>query len=318
MAKKKTATTQQASADAAANLPDPKQLIAENTSIELTLEWDEVAESYQAQLKEAAKQVEKKGFRKGKVPLEQAREDIDTEQVAHRTLETVTPPRFAALMEEEDYQPLLQPEIEPIEIEEGETWKVKINFAEKPEVDIDGYEALVKQGLEAAEEQLNKLQAANDDDADDDSEEDDKELDDEQKRDIKLRNVFRTLAEEIKPGIPEQLVRHETQHQLRDIMKSLKQMDMDLNDYIQHRGISQQELITDLQAESIARMQIEFILQAITEDLGIEVEESDIEARIEDIDDENLRERARENEQYQQRLKTTLRREKTIEALLEV
>lgn len=318
MAKKKN-TTQKASADAATNLPSPEELLIDNTTVEIEIEWDDIQDSFQKHLKQAAKNVKKKGFRPGKVPLEQAREEIDTTQVAHRTLEEITPPLFAAKMEEEEYRPLLQPEIEPLEIEEGKSWKVKIKFAERPEVDVDGYAKLVEKGKKAAQQQIQKLQApADDDDASDDDGAESTELSEEQKRDIMLRHIFRTLAEEIKPGIPEQLVRHETQHQVRDIMRSLQQMDMTLEDYVKHRDMTQQELITDLQAEAIARMQIEFILQAITEDIGVEVTEEDVKARIEEIEDENLREQAQTNEQYQQRLKTTVRREHTIDKLLEL
>lgn len=293
-------------------------MIADNDSIELSIKWPEVDKAYKNILAQAAKGVKIDGFRKGKVPAGIAENKLDPEQLISKTLEKLVPPilqaEFAKLKDK--FQPVSRPEVSPIKTNKGEDWQVKVNFAQKPKVNLSKYQTIVKQAKKLALEEIKKIEDLGSKDKKIKKEV--KKLTKDQIDDITLRIIFRELIKEIKPAIQEILVREETNYKLQDLAQQLHQIKMNIEDYLERRKIKFEEFAAQIQVEALTTLQLEFTINAISEAEKITVSDQEIKAEIAKIKDENMKKAYQSNEYYQIKLKQNLIRKKTIAHLLSI
>ncbi|MEN8253161.1 MAG: trigger factor [Patescibacteria group bacterium] len=288
-------------------------MIAENDFIEVSIDWSEVEKAYKNILTQAAKGVKIAGFREGKVPTNIAKDKLDPEQLIGKTLEKVVPPVLKQEFEKlkDKYTPVSRPEVSPISTKMGEKWKVKVSFAQKPKIKVSKYKAIIKKARKLAETEIKKISAQGGR-----AKSKKPKLSKEQKEDITIRIIFRELIEEIKPEIQELLVREETNYKLQNVAEQLKRMKMSIEDYLAQRKIKFEEFASQIQAEALASLQLEFTINAISELEKITADAKEITTEIAKIKDEAMKKAYESNEYYQVRLKQNLIRKKTIDFLL--
>ena len=105
--------------------------------------------------KKAAANVEIKGFRKGKAPLNLVKEKINQAQVLSDAVDSLLPEIYTAIINEDKIKPYAQPKVDVTKISEDEL-EVKFIIVTAPEVKLGAYTGLKigKQEAKVTDEQL--------------------------------------------------------------------------------------------------------------------------------------------------------------------
>ncbi len=310
-----------------------EKFIADNDSVELTFPWKEIAPLYKQELKKLAKTLKVKGFRKGKVPLNIAEKEIEPQKLINAVLQQVLPEAYREAIKEKDYQPLTEPEFQALSLNKDNDWKVKAIFAQKPEIDISGYKKLVKAARKEAQEkiaqynqkaetQADSKQAKSEPKKQQQSEQtqqqDPQPLNQEQQDDAVIQAILGRLVKEFEPAIPHLLIKQNTQQELKKFTQQLKQMQVEMKDFLKAKNITSDQLTMQMFRSSLNKLQIEFLINAIAEQENIEAEEEEVEKRIEKIEEEETREKIKQDPQYQSYLRAIIAKQKVLQYLLEI
>lgn len=316
-----TETTQTKKNTKKATEKSEKALIGPNTILTLTIDKKVAAEAYRKTLNKLSKDLKTSGFRKGKVPTDVAEQMLGEDRIIQDALEICVPDAYRALLEKENKQPLTYPEFNPISLKKNEDWTLEVHIAEKPTINTKGYKDVAKKALKKAETELKtqeKELAKHVEEAEKAGEKHDHphEITDQQRREHKLQVIYKDLIEHIKPEIPELLVKEETRYDLENLSYRLKQMNIKFEDFLKHRGMTFEQLSTELAAGALGRLQATFIISALAEEQKITIEQKDVDAVIEQTADKKLQEQQKGDPRYQSMLIETLLRQRVADHLL--
>jgi FKBP-type peptidyl-prolyl cis-trans isomerase (trigger factor) len=297
-------------------------IVSDNTKLTLKLVWSDIETEYNRVLKISAKDVKSQGFRKGKAPLKVAEEKIGRERLVNKALETLIPPIYDKLIAAEKKQPLTQPQINPISMEWGKDWELEIQIAEKPVIKLDGYKKSVKKGLKAALKQLKEQEKSAAKDKKEDKDKEAKKATPEQtaskEREVKLHQIFKTLVEDVKPQIPELLLKDETKREIQRMAKELEKMGLSLDDYLARRGQKFEEMSSQIAAQVLGQLQLEFILREIEDKEKLEATEKEKSDELNKLEDKKMREQIKNNHHYLEHFSKQISRRKLIDQILEI
>ena len=110
---------------------------------------DEVSGAFRRVIKNYTRQARIPGFRAGKVPPSLIRSRFQ-EQIQQDVVEQLLPQHFRAAIEAAGVQPISQPQVTELHLEDGEPLRFKALFEVLPEISLDGY-GDIKVDREAAE-----------------------------------------------------------------------------------------------------------------------------------------------------------------------
>lgn len=305
----------------------PKQvktqpLITPNTVLTLVIDQKTAAEAYKKTLTKLSKNLKTSGFRKGKVPTNVAEKMLGEDRIIQDALELCVPDAYRALIKKEKKQPLTYPEFNPVSLKKDEDWTLEVHIAEKPEIKLKGYKAIVKKALKTAEKELKQQEKDLAQHVKEAKKKGEKhthshEITDQQRREHRLQVIYKHLIEHVKPKIPELLVKEETRYDLENLSHRLKQMNIKFEDFLQHRGMTFEQLSSELAAGSLGRLQATFIISAIAEEEKIKIEQKDVDEAIEATTaDEKLKQQQKADPRYQSMLVETLLRQRVADHLL--
>jgi len=116
-----------------------KQLKDKSFTIELTLGADDIKKEYQHVLSEIQATFEKKGFRKGKAPLDVVEQNISPQSVIEEVLNHLLPQTYKSIIEEHHLKPVTEPtiKIKTEKLSLDSDWLLELESSELPEVIID-------------------------------------------------------------------------------------------------------------------------------------------------------------------------------------
>ena len=274
--------------------------IVNNTTLKLVLVKEETTTAYQKALKKAATYVKAPGFREGKTPLKIVEQKVGQDKLINQAIEQLLPSAYAQLIKKEGKLPLTQPQISIVSAKVGEDWELEIQIAEKPVITLGKYQDLIKKAhLDAVkevakqEEELKKAEKT--DKADQQAKKiETKTLSDAQKEDLTLKTIFQKLVDQIKPQIPELLIKEDVYRQLDELNYQLKQYRLEFNDFLERRNLTFEQLTAQMAGVSLAALQVEFILDEIIKDQKLTISDQDYteylkkiesEKKLSDIDD---------------------------------
>lgn len=321
MPKKTTTPKEVIKEEVAAKIPT---LIAPNSQVTITIPWDKIDTAYKAVLVKAAKTVKTDGFRLGKVPPHIAEGMLDQSKLYDQVIQQLFPEIYIAEIQRTGKKPISQPDVEPVSTEPNADWTFTVSFAERPEIDLKNYQQVISEATEDAQKEISEKQAELKKEvksADADSEKSaesstPKELTQTQQDDIRLKHIFRSLAETLKPQIPELLIRHEVTHELQHLVEQLKQLNIKVEDYLSSRQMTAEQLEQEYAAMALSSLQIEFIIAEIAKDQKMTVEESEIDAAFDQMGGSNLSEADRKNPDTRSYVFSSLLKQKVIQKLL--
>lgn len=306
------ATAQSASTDS---------IVADNTVIKLTIPWEQAGPVYKQQVQRSAKHVKKSGFRQGKVPADIAEGMLNIERVIEQVASQLIAPIYQAEIEKQKLQPLGQPDIRIMKADKGSDWELEAHIAEHPEVKITDYKKIAQKAKKEAEKALaqeeKELKKAEKKDARDSKKP--AELTDAQKEERIIHAIFKDLIAEIQPKVPELLIRRQTEQELRRLVDTLKQLNIELDSYLERRGQTFEQLSQEMAAQALGQWQLEFILEAISAKVKPEISDEAIKAewekRHEGHDHSHAGHDHTFNDSAKMQLKIELERKATIDHL---
>ncbi|MCU1322833.1 MAG: trigger factor [Acidobacteriaceae bacterium] len=109
--------------------------------IEVEVSADEVAKSFKTVVKRYQKLARIPGFRSGKVPESLVRSKF-AKEVRQEVMEMLVSDRFRKAIDEQKLQPVSEPQLIDLQLEDGKPLKFKAGFEVRPEFDIAGYDAV--------------------------------------------------------------------------------------------------------------------------------------------------------------------------------
>lgn len=314
MPKKKPAKpTKETAKKKAPKKTEPKQpeVISENTVLKLVLPWKEIEAEYQKVLKNSAKNVKATGFRKGHAPLKVAEEQLGRERLVNHALESILPDKYDALIKAENKRPVTQPEFKPVSMDWGKDWELEVHIAERPEVKLGDYKKFIKKGLSEAKKHLAEHEKAKKEGKEDHHHH-------ESDRSVQLQHIYKELVEGINPQIPELLLKERTRSEIDRMAQELEKMGLSLDDYLARNKQTFEQMSSQVAAQTLASLQLEMVLEALEEELKIEVTDKQRQEELKKIEDEKVRERVEKDPQYTQYLDAQIKRKNLFDKLVEM
>jgi trigger factor len=107
--------------------------------VEVDVPADEVTKAFRTVLKRYQKLAKIPGFRPGKVPESVLRNRFG-KSIRDEVVEAVLPPHFRAAIAEKGLQPVSQPQVSNLQLEEGQPLHFKAVFEVLPQFAVDGYQ----------------------------------------------------------------------------------------------------------------------------------------------------------------------------------
>ena len=307
--------------------------IADNSFVELTLSWKNIQPIYRQQLKNMAQKLKLKGFRQGKTPLNVAEKEIGHEKLVNATLQQLLPAAYAQALKDNKKQPLTNPRFQGISLNKDNDWIIKAYFAEKPELKIKGYKKIIQASKKKAHKEIEKIEKKIKADAkkaktaikdkapknkkgQPAASTQPKELTQKQKEDMTIQMVFTNLVAELKPRVPELLIKQNTENELRNLVSRLKELNLTLDKYLEAQHSTREQLTSQLALSSLNKLQVEFLLTEIANQEKIEATQEDVDSRIKEVEDKKLRQQMTQDKNYQNYLRGMLVKQKVIKFLL--
>lgn len=129
----------------------------EKSKVEVICDVEEKVwkEAQEKAFEKLAKNLELKGFRKGKVPTEMARKHIDTGSIFNEGINSMLQPAFEEVLKEEKLQPFARPSVDVTKVSDKEL-QLKFIIVLAPEVKLGNYKGLAvkKEAVSVTEKEV--------------------------------------------------------------------------------------------------------------------------------------------------------------------
>lgn len=265
--------------------------------ITITMPWSDIKKIYDEVFEELAATMQIEGFRAGKAPRNLVEEKIDKSKVYGEVINRVVPESYRKALEEHGLKPIISPQVKITSAEEEKDWQVIAAAAEKPTVDLRDYKKEV--GTINAS---GKIWKPGDDEK--------VKKEDEQK---KISEIIDKLLEICKVDLASIMIESETSRLITQLLEDVRGAGLTYEQYLQSSSQTAESVKEKYNKQAQAALKLEFIFEAIANDLKIEVSKEEIDAVIEKEADES-RKKALKEQSYV--LASIMRRDKTIAKLL--
>lgn len=282
------------------------KLPASAFQLTVTLPWDEVKKTYEEVFNKVAQEVEIEGFRKGKAPREMLEPKIDKGKVYGEVVNRLIPQAYQKALAEHSLKPISAPQIRLTEASENKDWQFTALACEKPKVALEDYKRAV-QDINARGKIWTPDAAET---IDNSSETKDKKEEGGQK---KIEGIVNKLLEVCKVEIAEILAEGEVNRQIAQLIEDVRAAGLTYEQYLASSGQTAETVKLKSRQKIETSLKLEFILEAVADDLGVTVGQEEIEAVISKETDKERQDTLR-RESYV--LASVLRRDKTLGKLL--
>ena len=303
-----------------------KSVIAPNDSVKITLSWKTVEPVYKKTVNSLAKDVKAEGFRVGKAPLAIVEQKVGLEKIIDQVLREILPKAYEKEIQKNNKKPITTPEFSPINLEKNKDWSLEAYFSPIPEVKLGDYKKVTKkaktEALQFIEERNKAIKKeakeCKSENKDHDHAKAHQELTDQEKREINLQHIFKELVTNFAPAIGELLLRQETQTEYERLVKQLEQYKISVEDYLKRRQITIEQLSQELAGTVLSRLQLDFIMAAISKAEKLEIQEDELKAELNKITNLKMRADVEKNQNYLNQIKANLLQQKTLTLLLKL
>jgi FKBP-type peptidyl-prolyl cis-trans isomerase (trigger factor) len=314
--------------ETAAAKDNKKTTLAPNESVKINLEWSSVEPVYQKTLKHFAKDVKAEGFRVGNVPLAIVEAKVGREKIIDRVLQELLPAAYEAAAKKAPKKPITHPEFNPIALDKDQDWQLEAFFSIMPEVKLGDYKKVVKtaqktalkfieeRNQEIAKEAAAHAKGEHKHEGEHDHQHAHEPLGENEQKEIKLQHIFKGLVDAFAPSIGELMLRQETQAEYERLLAQLKQYQIKVEDYMTQRQINIEQLSQELAGTVLSRLQLDFIMAAISQAEKLEVSEAEIKTELDKVTNLQMRQDLEKNQNYLNQIKANLLQKKTLDLLL--
>lgn len=263
----------------------------------ITVPWADVKAVYDKVFDELAAQIEVEGFRKGKAPKAIIDSKIDESKVYGEVVNRILPESYTKALSEHGLKPVVSPRVQIAAAEKDKDWQFIAKAAEKPTIDLGKYQEEIKSlnskgKIWTPGQELTK--------------------EDQEAKTKKINEIIDKLLEVCKVELAEILVESEANRLLTQLIEDVRHAGLTYEQYLQSSNQTTESVKEKYHKQAEAALKLEFILEAIADDLKVEVGEQEINAIIEKETDPTKKE-ALKSQSYL--LASVLRREKTVDKL---
>lgn len=274
----------------------------------VTLPTEVVDKAFNKVVAEAAKNVEVKGFRKGKAPLKEVEKVLDPAKINGRVINILIPEAYTAAIKENKLEPITDPRIEIKKFARGNEFIFDAEIAEAPEVNLGNWH----KAIENLTQKTSIETAATLTEAENKTKGEDKTA-----RKLTTPEILKAVVSKIEVEIPEMLIEDEVNRMLGRLHDRLDALGLSPDEYLKSRGQTREDLRRGYAEQAQDLLKTEFTLTKLAEELQITVEEKDFDKAIAATKDEKARKSLNEpqNRAY---IEAIIRKNKTIEKLVEI
>ncbi len=274
-----------------------KRLEKNTFELLLTIAWEEVKKNYDQVFNEVVAGAEIDGFRKGKAPQDLVAQKVDKNKLYEEVVKVLLPKIYSEAVQKENLKPIVNPQIETVQIEENKDWVFKAKAAEMPQVDLKNYKEAI--GKNNAQE---KIWVPGKDDKQPPAE-------DKNQRFAKNMDI---LLQTSQVDLADLLIENEVSRLLSELLDEIKRLGLTLDQYLASTGKSLENLKAEYREKAVATLKLEFLLEKIADEEKISVSDEDLEKAISEAKDESTKAALKQN-RYQ--LAGILKRQKTLDFL---
>lgn len=244
----------------------------EQTTFEIAIAIPKKAidEEYQSVLKALAANFETAGFRKGKVPLSTVEEKIGREEVYREVIRKIIPKIYQEALEKYQLAPIIEPKVIIESAQENKDWKIKIVSCIKPEVRLGKYKEEIRKINTTGKiwtPQKGTKEPTREEKA--------------QEEERKIQRILQKLTETIKMQIPQLIIDIELQKRLASLIDQLQKAGLILDEYLNAKKQTIEQLKEELRTQITNEWKLELILERITDEEKIQVEEKELKIILE-------------------------------------
>ena len=267
--------------------------------IDVTVEKDKVENHIIEALKHEAGNLEVKGYRKGKAPLDVARQHIDMNHLRSHAMNHILEEVQRQVLGENKFTPIVYPRFEIKEFEEGKDLKLVMIIIEKPEIQIGDYIKAIK--AKKAEKEKAKSEPKEGETA-------------EESKELTTEDIIDAVLSVSKIEVSEQLINEETDRMMQSMLDQLGQMGITIDKYLEAINKKAEEVRAEYIKVAERNIKSDFAITEIAQKENVEVTEQDVEQTIAGIPDEKSREALSKPEQKMY-IKAVLLKNKTLQKL---
>ncbi len=274
--------------------------------VTMTIAWADVKSIYDQVFAELAADIEVEGFRKGKAPQNLIEAKIDKSKVYSEVINRVLPDAYQKALGEHGLKPIIAPKVQIASAEEAKDWQFIARAAEKPTVDLGSYQDAIKT-INAKEKiwvpgQVKEpAQPAGG-----------PTKEDEEKKSKRVSEIIDQLLKICQVELAELLVESEVNRLMTQLIDDVRQAGLTFEQYLASKSETAEVVRTKYHTQAETALKLEFILNALADDLQIQVGQEEIDAIInKEVDP--AKKTALQEQSYV--LSSILRREKTIDKL---
>jgi FKBP-type peptidyl-prolyl cis-trans isomerase (trigger factor) len=232
----------------------------------VTVPAEEIEKKYQNVLKQQAKQVEIKGFRKGKAPLDKVEEKIGKEKIYQLLIQQLISQVYPQAVKENDLTPIVPPKVKLISAEENKDWKIKFTTSEMPKIDLNNLrekmkEANIKEDIWVPGEDGEKQEVK----------------DERLKKQKQLQKALQVIQNTVKINLADFIVDQEVQRKLANLVDQVEKADMDLDQYLSAKGTSVEEVKKAYQKDILNGWKVDLALEEVADQEEIKVTDKEVE-----------------------------------------
>ncbi|PIY80875.1 MAG: hypothetical protein COY80_00465 [Candidatus Pacebacteria bacterium CG_4_10_14_0_8_um_filter_42_14] len=288
-------------------------IITANTVLTIKIPAKDVASAYSQAVNKLKKKLKLPGFRAGKVPTNVAEQHLDFEQVAQEALQELLPELYTKAVAAGKHKPLTNPEFRPVKIEKGTDWEIEAHIAEKPELTLPKYAAVVKKAIQHVKKEQAEAEkkASKDKDAKTPA-----VPNAEESKTHLLQHIYADLAEEFRPQVPELLVKREIEADVREMERQLQGMKLTIAEYLSRSGQTEEAFSQQITVRAVTKLQSVLITDAIAKEAKITITDKDIDAKLDTLEDKDFVKKERNNPEYRSVVHQSLFNEHVHEHLL--
>jgi len=218
------------------------------------------------------KELEIKGFRKGKAPKEMAEREIGPGRILEEAADQAIKENYLKAISENKIEAIFKPEIEILKLALGNPFEFKAKISVLPEVKLPDYKQIASQVLRrevvVAKEEIERLRA-------------------EKERIEKERirqEILDKIAENSQIEISEVLVESEKKRMLESLKQQVPQiLQINFEDYLTKIQKTEKELLDSFLPEAQRKIKNSLVLKEIEKRENIEVSEKEIKEEIDKI-----------------------------------
>lgn len=272
----------------------------------LTIKKSDIKKGRDSVLSEAAKNMQLKGFRKGKAPINMVEKSMREKDIIEKTLDKILPKAYADAIIKKKLRPIVHPKIIPTKLEAGKDWELDIEIAQRPKISLGDYKKHVKSALKKIKPtKPTKTKKSKDP----------KDPQEPSEHDQKIKAVFDVLLENIKLKISPLLIDEEVNNQLSKLTEQIQKLGLSVEQYLTSMKTTPEKLKEEYQKTAKENLALEFILDEIAKDLKIKATENEIDSLLKGIGSKEVSDRIKNDPREMSNVNHMIEKRKTVDKL---